>query len=64
MRSLGTVGAMAAGSVMSAYTDPETGIPIRWTMHYDADRLGTRMNLDLLAGIKKLDTALGCVMLG
>lgn len=40
------------------------GLSIRATMQYDIDVTGTKVHLDMLAGVAKLDEDLACVLLG
>jgi len=44
----------ANGVVSNIYTDDETNLSIRYTMQYDLDNVGWKMNLDLYFGVKVL----------
>ena len=39
-------------------TDKDTGIALRVTMSYNATKLSTQVTVDILYGVKTLDTAL------
>lgn len=52
-----------AGMVRSAVVN-NRGLSMRATIDYDSKAQGTRVTLDMLLGIKVLDTNLGVVMLG
>jgi hypothetical protein len=51
---------MGALSSVASYN----GLGLRVTMTYDGKAQGTRVTLDMLAGVKELDLALGCPVLG
>lgn len=54
---------MAGSGARSAVINVGT-LSMRVTMQYDIDAGGTKVNMDMLAGIQVLDTNLGVVMLG
>jgi hypothetical protein len=53
-------GALGVRSQVGSYN----GIAMRVTMQYDITTQGTVVTLDILCGVKTLDTRLGCVLLG
>jgi hypothetical protein len=42
----------------------DEGVAIRSTMQYNSTKQGLVVTLDLLCGVKELDTRLGAVLLG
>jgi len=50
--------ALGVRSGVAAYND----VAMRATMQYDISYQGTRVTLDMLCGVKVLDTALGCLL--
>jgi len=50
--------ALGVQSGLAAYND----LAMRATMQYDISYQGTRVTLDLLAGVKVLNTSLGCIL--
>jgi hypothetical protein len=56
--------APAPGSGAKSYVANYKGLSIRITITYDGQYQGHRVTADLLAGVKVLDTNLGCVVLG
>ena len=53
-----------AGAGALSYVASYNGLSIRVTIAYDSQYQGHRVTVDLLAGVKTLDTNLGVVMLG
>ena len=53
-----------AGAGALSYVASYNGLSIRVTISYDSTYQGHRVTVDLLAGVKTLDTSLGVVMLG
>jgi hypothetical protein len=56
--------AVAPGSGALSFTASYNNVSIRITIAYDADYQGHRVTVDMLCGVKTLQTALGAVMLG
>jgi len=52
-----------AGAGALSYVASYNGLSVRVTISYDSTYQGHRVTVDLLAGVKTLDTNLGCVML-
>jgi hypothetical protein len=52
--------ALGVRSAVGSYND----VAMRVSMQYDISSMGTIVTLDLLCGVKVLDTNLGCLMLG